>query len=303
MSSKLKGILIGIVIGTIICASTTFALNGTMQKTLSYSDIKIYIDGNKITPTDANGNYVEPFIIDGTTYLPVRAIGNAFGKEVFWDGNTHTVYIGQKPELAYMDAFAKNIKDVINEYGKYVNKEGMGIRGLKYGTLIDFEKDSIPELVLVRDWTVEVYRFDGEQSSKIFEEKAGSRYMQTDVSYTIGINTSLPEPIIITYQSPEEWRSEKLHVFTLKNGKPNIQVLYAEGSVFNKETGYLDNGFDTFMIDEATVSKDTYMTLRNNIFNGEKEVDVCWNNPSGMPANYIYATDKELDTFLEQFGF
>ena len=36
---------------------------------------------------------VEPFIIDGTTYLPVRALSNALGFDVGWDNATSTVSI------------------------------------------------------------------------------------------------------------------------------------------------------------------------------------------------------------------
>jgi peptidyl-prolyl cis-trans isomerase B (cyclophilin B) len=68
--------------------------SATLQKDVTYRDIKIVVDGNEITPTDANGNPVEPFIMDGTTYLPVRAVANAFGKEVGWDDTTNTVYLG-----------------------------------------------------------------------------------------------------------------------------------------------------------------------------------------------------------------
>lgn len=44
----------------------------TKTATLNYSNIKISIDGKEIIPTDVNGNYVAPFAMDGTTYLPVR---------------------------------------------------------------------------------------------------------------------------------------------------------------------------------------------------------------------------------------
>lgn len=40
---------------------------------------------------------VEPFTVNGTTYLPVRAIGEALGKDVKWDGETKTVYVGEIP--------------------------------------------------------------------------------------------------------------------------------------------------------------------------------------------------------------
>ena len=38
---------------------------------------------------------MEPFIYNGTTFLPVRAISEALGKEVEWDGPTSSVYIGE----------------------------------------------------------------------------------------------------------------------------------------------------------------------------------------------------------------
>ena len=49
-----------------------------------------------IEPKDVNGNVVEPFIIDGTTYLPVRAICNALGLKVNWNSETNTVELTEK---------------------------------------------------------------------------------------------------------------------------------------------------------------------------------------------------------------
>lgn len=66
----------------------------------NYMGIKIVVDGVEVTPKDANGKVVEPFTSEGTTYLPVRAIGEALGKEVTWEGSTKTVYIGKVPGTA-----------------------------------------------------------------------------------------------------------------------------------------------------------------------------------------------------------
>jgi len=63
----------------------------------SFRNIKIVVDGNIITPKDGTGKDVEPFIVNGTTYLPVRAVANAVGKEVYWDGPNWTVYLGKVP--------------------------------------------------------------------------------------------------------------------------------------------------------------------------------------------------------------
>lgn len=83
-------IIIVIVSALVLTAS---ASTGTVHRTLSYNDIKITLDGQEITPRDANGNYIEPFIIDGTTYLPVRGIASALGLDVSWDQTTKTVQL------------------------------------------------------------------------------------------------------------------------------------------------------------------------------------------------------------------
>ena len=64
---------------------------GTATVSATYRDISIIIDGTELVPTDAAGNMVEPFLIDGTTYLPVRAISEALGLNVTWDNATSTV--------------------------------------------------------------------------------------------------------------------------------------------------------------------------------------------------------------------
>lgn len=95
--------LAAIVALTALLTATTAALaSGTIQRTITanYMGIRIIVDGKEVTPTDASGKVVEPFIADGTTYLPVRAVGAALGKEVEWDGANRIVYIGQKPGAA-----------------------------------------------------------------------------------------------------------------------------------------------------------------------------------------------------------
>ena len=58
------------------------------------------MDGKTFTPKDVTGKVVDPFIVDGTTYLPVRAVAEALGKEVSWDSETRTVSLGEPAGLA-----------------------------------------------------------------------------------------------------------------------------------------------------------------------------------------------------------
>lgn len=94
MKKILQGLITGIIIGAILTSGVALADN--IQETIRavYMNIKLVVDGEEIIPKDENGNVVEPFIYNGTTYLPVRAVGKAFNKDVNWDGDTATVYIG-----------------------------------------------------------------------------------------------------------------------------------------------------------------------------------------------------------------
>ncbi|MDR2355562.1 MAG: copper amine oxidase N-terminal domain-containing protein, partial [Clostridiales Family XIII bacterium] len=108
--------------------SAAFAASGAKTITASYDDIKIYVNQNRIEPRDANGNAVEPFISDGTTYLPVRAVAESLGQEVSWDGSTKSVYIGTRPEKAAAESAQNKTAGVLtvpnNGDARFVPKAG-----------------------------------------------------------------------------------------------------------------------------------------------------------------------------------
>lgn len=93
MKKELRIFALGIFAGALISGTVSFAVTGTSVIEAVYNNIVINIDGKNITPKDANGNKTEPFIYNGTTYLPVRAVGEALGKTVEWDSETNTVYL------------------------------------------------------------------------------------------------------------------------------------------------------------------------------------------------------------------
>lgn len=97
MLKNKKSRTILITVAVILALSVTvFAKQATETINVIYDNIKILIDGVEYTAKDANGNVIEPFIYNGTTYLPVRGIANAFNKEVEWEPQTSTVILGSK---------------------------------------------------------------------------------------------------------------------------------------------------------------------------------------------------------------
>ncbi len=94
-NKKSRTILIAIAVILVLSVSV-FAKQTTETISVIYDNIKILIDGVEYTAKDANGNVIEPFIYNGTTYLPVRGIANAFDKDVDWEPQTSTVILGSK---------------------------------------------------------------------------------------------------------------------------------------------------------------------------------------------------------------
>lgn len=99
----------------------------TQNAAITYRGIVLKLDGKTVTPKDANGNTVEPFILDGTTYLPVRAVASALGQQVGWDAASSSVFLGKQPtdsfwrpvsDYTYVDGKLSNAKDyTYNENG------------------------------------------------------------------------------------------------------------------------------------------------------------------------------------------
>jgi hypothetical protein len=108
MKQRLQGIILGVLVTVLTAASITVVFAATRHQDIrvTFRDIRLVMNGVEHTPRDAFGNVVEPFIWDGTTYLPVRAVADALGLAVKWDEATSTVYLGARPSTSgeYRDA-------------------------------------------------------------------------------------------------------------------------------------------------------------------------------------------------------
>lgn len=69
-------------------------------------DFTIIIDGTEYKFRDANGNRVYPILWEGSTYLPLRSIGEIMGSNVDWDDDTKTITLkGTKTTVTDADTF------------------------------------------------------------------------------------------------------------------------------------------------------------------------------------------------------
>ena len=88
MKPQKFSILISLVLTSLISlfiTSTAFAKTSTENVTAYYKGIKIFLDGNELPIAN------ESFLVNGSTYMPVRDIAEALGKDVSWKGETKTV--------------------------------------------------------------------------------------------------------------------------------------------------------------------------------------------------------------------
>ena len=80
-------------------------------------DFTIIIDGEKQTFRSSDGERIYPLLYDGSTYLPLRAIGQIMGKTVEWDNDTKTVTLTSEGfTVTDADTFgSKKDKDTVKD--------------------------------------------------------------------------------------------------------------------------------------------------------------------------------------------
>ncbi|QHW33722.1 hypothetical protein GZH47_24940 [Paenibacillus rhizovicinus] len=137
MKDKVKGLVAGLLIGSVLSGSAVYAAGGNMIEVFySVKNIKI----NKVTKTPSE----KAFTYNGTTFVPLRFVADALGQPVKWDAKTQTVWIGQAENatlvypgkgidnMNYQEGYSTNsfeynansvegIKDNVgNEYSSYI---------------------------------------------------------------------------------------------------------------------------------------------------------------------------------------
>jgi flagellar hook assembly protein FlgD len=100
---KYKQFLAGLIVGAMLFSTVT-VFAGTQAIEVFFNNIKISIDGKSVELKDATRNPVEPFIYNGTTYLPVRAIAEALGMEVKYNETTNTVELAKAKEVQELES-------------------------------------------------------------------------------------------------------------------------------------------------------------------------------------------------------
>ena len=210
--------------------------------TATYRDIKLVVDGKTIVPKDANGNTVDPFIYNGTTYLPVRAVADALGVAVEWDPDTYTVYLGERIEWAVSkeestyDGYKTTSTYTYDKQGnltgaKYVDNDGTDTTAYTYDAAGNCTSEKYSDS---NGYTYTyTYTFDaaGNQTSEKYSDSDGSAYTYT---YTYDAAGNL---IRQTYQD-DGWDFAFDYNYNAQNQLVSVKTSYADGTSYLEKYTY-----------------------------------------------------------------
>ena len=86
-------------------------------------DFTIVIDGKEQTFRTSSGKEIYPLLYDGSTYLPLRAIGQIMDKAVGWDNDTKTVTLtSEGVTVTDADTFGHE-KDIVTDADTFKDKK------------------------------------------------------------------------------------------------------------------------------------------------------------------------------------
>lgn len=74
MKDKVKGLIVGLTIGSLISGTAAFAASSQIE--VAFRSIKYMFDGVEKVPADGKG-----FVYEGSTYVPLRFVSEALGKK------------------------------------------------------------------------------------------------------------------------------------------------------------------------------------------------------------------------------
>lgn len=124
MLENKKRIALMIAVLMLVLSFSTTGFASWLDKTIkaSYRNITIAVNGVTKTAKNVNGVVVEPFIVDGTTYVPLRGIADILGYQVSFNPTTYKIDItgGDVAQLtatiAQQQATIKSLETQLAQY-------------------------------------------------------------------------------------------------------------------------------------------------------------------------------------------
>ncbi len=170
--------------GTASVETTPFAVEA---KTVTvHTGASIYFNDKHFVPTGSDGETVEVFLYNGTTYLPVRAISTLMNAEIDWDQNNKTVLLStaeKEPELD-VEGIVKAAEAAAK---KYTDMEGLVLPYYRYYlkicTVLDGGLEEVKAMYLSDPNEITLYMLNSYVAGYEAFDKEFGTYMSKTVEY------------------------------------------------------------------------------------------------------------------------
>lgn len=237
------------------------AYGASVSKTLQayYGTSKIIIDGKDVT------NTIEPFTVDGTTYIPLRAVANAFNKKVDWNPLTSTANITEdltqvnqhyqaeilKRDVRIMELEnkVKNLEKeleskkeiTLNDLQKQLNKDYDEYRDIEF----DITLSGTTSKVKVK---IEVDLYDFDKEWKALTESRKTTYLQDIVD---DILEAYPDASVEGYIRDTDAKKDVLDFTVDKKGKVSMKSKSSSNSTLGELEDYLNDEYYNYFKSEG----------------------------------------------------
>lgn len=167
--------------------------------------VNLYVDGKLYIPTDVNGKIVEPFVYNGTTYLPARAISKVFNTDIEWKNgsvyvtskdNEKTYYIDENGNKIYFTIYPEIPITNRQPYKNLINKTLVGNKGMKI-----FYNGNLFTPTDVNGNVVETYVFNG---TTYLPVRAISNLFNAEISWSESLNGVIINRNQFNYEVPDD---------------------------------------------------------------------------------------------------
>lgn len=287
MLRKKKLISLTVITMILVTAFSLIAHGTSITKTLQawYGTIKIIINDEDVTER------LEPFIADGTTYIPLRVVAEIFNKNVHWDELTSTATITD--DLTKIDGYyqteilkrdveiltlqtrvrklekelEKAKKIDLDDVEEKLNDEFDEYRGIEFDIILSGDTDDVEVRI-----DVDLYDYESKWNSLSTSRKTS--YLQNIVDEIL---EAYPDASVEGYVRDSDAKKTILEFTTTKKGKVDIEYEY----------GYMD-------IDELAEDLDDYY------YNYFKGIDL-YIDLEGDEDDIVFYIELDYDEFGEEW--
>lgn len=188
MSKNYKRICLTLALGVALSATVVDAANYTKSLKATYKDISVVYNGASKTLSN------EPFLVDGSTYVPLRAVSEIMGADVKWDGSSSTVTINDSSSSnasAQAELAAKNyqitvlqrqVDDLTAELATYKNSNNSSSSNSDY-TQTSGTDILGTELTATENYLISEYAEYFDDIEFDFDVSRKSSYLKVEISY------------------------------------------------------------------------------------------------------------------------